>query len=118
MDGQCYECHTAVSWQDVAQLEQHRRTRMPLTGKHAIIECNACHKRQGERTFSDLPVDCYGCHARRVPRRDTHPTTTAPTPRATCGRSRARAGCAIARPAGSPAVGQSDSVAAARAAGR
>ena len=73
MDGQCYECHTAVSWQDVAQLEQHRRTRMPLTGKHAIIECNQCHKRQAERTFSDLPVDCYGCHAADYNSPNTHP---------------------------------------------
>jgi hypothetical protein len=63
MDGQCYECHTAVAWTDVQQLEQHRRTRMPLTGKHAIVECNACHKRQAERTFSDLPTDCYSCHS-------------------------------------------------------
>lgn len=73
MDGQCYECHTAVSWQDVAQLEQHRRTRMPLTGKHAIVECNACHKRQGDRTFSDLPVDCYGCHQAEYHAASTHP---------------------------------------------
>ena len=73
MDGQCYECHTAVSWQDVAQLEQHRRTRMPLTGKHAIVECNACHKRQAERTFSDLPVDCYGCHQAEYHAASTHP---------------------------------------------
>jgi hypothetical protein len=92
MDGQCYECHTAVAWSDVAQLEQHRRTRMPLTGKHAIIECNACHKRQSERTFSDLPVDCYGCHAKDYHSPHTHPNhdgtdptgTMTPFPR-TCG---------------------------------
>ena len=92
MDGQCYECHTAVAWTDVRQLEQHRRTRMPLTGKHAIIECNACHKRQAERTFSDLPTDCYGCHAADYHSPATHPNhdgtdasgTMTPFPR-TCG---------------------------------
>jgi hypothetical protein len=73
MDGQCYECHTAVAWTDVNQLEQHRRTRMPLTGKHAIVECNACHKRQSERTFSDLPVDCWGCHQAEYHAASTHP---------------------------------------------
>lgn len=73
MDGQCYECHTAVAWSDVKQLEQHRRTRMPLTGMHAIIDCNACHKRQGGRTFSDLPVDCYACHQTEYHAASTHP---------------------------------------------
>ena len=73
MDGQCYECHTAVAWADVQQLEQHRRTRMPLTGKHAIVECNACHKRQAERTFTDLPVDCYACHSTEYHASTTHP---------------------------------------------
>nr|MBA3540822.1 hypothetical protein [Deltaproteobacteria bacterium] len=63
MAGQCFECHTAVAWQDVGMFDQHRRTRMPLTGKHAVIECSACHKRQAERTWRDLPTDCFGCHA-------------------------------------------------------
>jgi hypothetical protein len=73
MDGQCYECHTAVAWSDVKQLEQHRRTRMPLTGYHAIVDCVACHKRQGERTYSDLPVDCYACHRSEFHAASTHP---------------------------------------------
>ena len=63
LSGPCFECHTATAWQDVATFEQHRRTRMPLTGRHAVIECSACHKRQGERTWRDLPTDCYGCHS-------------------------------------------------------
>lgn len=63
MAGQCYECHSAVAWQDTAMFEQHRRTRMPLTGRHAVLDCGACHKRQSERPFRDLPTDCFGCHA-------------------------------------------------------
>lgn len=73
MDGACFECHTTTTWADTATLEQHRRTRMPLTGKHALIECTACHKRQSERTYTDLPVDCYACH-----RAEYHLTTTHP----------------------------------------
>ena len=74
MDGQCYECHTAVAWSDVATLEQHRRTRMPLTGRHALIECVACHRyRQGERAYSDTPVDCYPCHDDDYHSAATHP---------------------------------------------
>jgi hypothetical protein len=78
MDGACAECHTAVAWSATSELEQHRRTRMPLTGKHAVVECSACHTRQSERTWSDLPVDCYACHARAyhdagAPRHDGDP---------------------------------------------
>jgi len=65
MNGACAECHTPIAWADVRVFEQHRRTRMPLTGKHAAIECTACHRRQGERKWSDLPIDCYSCHEAR-----------------------------------------------------
>ena len=61
-NGPCAECHTATAWSDTNTLEQHRRTRMPLTGRHATIDCVACHKRQGERQWSDVPLDCYSCH--------------------------------------------------------
>ena len=73
MDGACFECHTPTAWADTAALEQHRRTRMPLTGKHALITCVACHKRQTERTYTALPTDCYACH-----RAEYHLTTTHP----------------------------------------
>jgi hypothetical protein len=72
-DEPCAECHTAVSWSDTNTLEQHRRTRMPLTGKHATLECTQCHKRQAGRTFSDVPADCYACHRDRFHDRDVHP---------------------------------------------
>jgi hypothetical protein len=61
-DAACAECHTATAWSDTAALDQHRRTRMPLTGRHAVIDCTACHRRTGERAFSDVPADCYSCH--------------------------------------------------------
>lgn len=61
-DGTCAECHTAVAWSDTKTLDQHRRTRMPLTGAHASVDCAACHKRQAERVYSDTPSDCYSCH--------------------------------------------------------
>jgi hypothetical protein len=73
MDGACFECHTATAWSDTATLDQHRRTRMPLTGKHALIECSACHKRQGDRQYTDLPVDCYACHRADYHNASTHP---------------------------------------------
>jgi hypothetical protein len=62
LNGPCAECHTATAWSDTQTLDQHRRTRMPLTGRHAMIDCVACHKRQSERQWSDVPHDCYACH--------------------------------------------------------
>lgn len=73
-DGTCAECHTATAWSDTNTLEQHRRTRMPLTGRHATLDCSACHKRSGERVFSDLPADCYSCHRARYHDASVHPT--------------------------------------------
>ena len=73
MDRPCAECHTSTTWTDTSSLEQHRQTRMPLTGKHAVIECTACHKRQGERQFTSLPVDCYACHRTEYHLTGTHP---------------------------------------------
>ena len=72
-DEPCAECHTAVAWSDTKTFEQHRRTRMPLTGKHALIECTGCHTRQAGRTWSDVPVDCYGCHRNEFHDPNVHP---------------------------------------------
>ncbi|MGE0402403.1 MAG: hypothetical protein AB7T06_37220, partial [Kofleriaceae bacterium] len=73
IDGACAECHTATAWSDTSALDQHRRTRMPLTGRHATAECSACHKRQTERRFSDTPTDCYACHQAEYRATTTHP---------------------------------------------
>ncbi len=72
--GTCAECHNAVAWSDTTALEQHRRTRMPLTGRHAMIDCSDCHKRQGERQFSDTPADCFACHSKDYHNATVHPT--------------------------------------------
>lgn len=71
--GTCAECHTAMAWRDTNALEQHRRTRMPLTGRHATLDCVACHRRQSERQYSGTPTDCYACH-RAEYHGDIHPT--------------------------------------------
>jgi hypothetical protein len=72
-DGTCAECHAATAWSDTATLAQHRRTRMPLTGRHAVIDCMACHRRSGERAFSDVPADCYACHRTEYHAITVHP---------------------------------------------
>jgi len=72
VDGECAECHTATGWDDTETLERHRKSRMPLTGAHALLDCAACHTRQDERTWSDVPTDCFACHADDY-RSDIHP---------------------------------------------
>jgi len=72
--GECAECHTAIAWSDTNTLDQHRRTRMPLTGRHATVDCVACHKRQTERGWSDAPTACFACHQADYHRSDVHPT--------------------------------------------
>ncbi len=73
LEGECAECHAATGWDDTATRERHRRSRMPLTGRHALLDCAACHRRQDERTWSELPTDCYACHADDYRRSDVHP---------------------------------------------
>jgi len=70
--GTCAECHIATAWRDTNPLERHRRTRMPLTGRHATIDCIACHRRQSERQYSSTPTSCYACH-RAEYHGDAHP---------------------------------------------
>jgi len=72
-DGACSDCHAATAWSDTATLDQHRRTRMPLTGRHAVIDCTACHRRGGERASSDVPADCYACHRTEYHAVTVHP---------------------------------------------
>jgi hypothetical protein len=86
----CAECHTARDWKDTATLARHQRTRLPLTGRHAQIECAACHRRADDRTWSGAPAECFACHEADYRRTDIHPVhapadpTDKPLPR-TCG---------------------------------
>jgi len=68
----CSACHTATAWFDTDALARHRRSRLPLVGRHAVIECAACHQRQGARTYAATPADCFSCHARDY-RGNQHP---------------------------------------------
>lgn len=53
----CQDCHTEATW----KLERfdHTKTRFPLTGRHARIKCEDCHK---TLEYHNAPRDCYGCH--------------------------------------------------------
>lgn len=68
----CDRCHSARGWTDSRALEQHRATRLPLTGMHVLADCTQCHLRTGEREWSAPPSECVACHAGELAL-DVHP---------------------------------------------
>src|SRR5579864_1178025 len=59
----CEQCHTVRGWQvSVQQISQHNN-RFPLTGAHAAVDCDSCHKGAANSKFQTMSTDCYSCHA-------------------------------------------------------
>lgn len=73
---ECRYCHTdhagrdadILGWPsfgDRAGFDHTAFTAFPLEGKHAKVECGACHKQKtpsGTRTYLAAPTSCAGCH--------------------------------------------------------
>ncbi len=53
----CEDCHDERSWEKAPF--DHNKSRFPLIGKHATVECKKCHLTPA---FKDAPLDCYSCH--------------------------------------------------------
>lgn len=61
----CESCHNPSDWR--AWLFDHdRQTDFPLTGAHAGLSCNACH-RDGTKPANAAGSDCIACHRRDDP---------------------------------------------------
>lgn len=61
----CGRCHSTRSFLDRApMIRAHAETRLPLTGGHASLECENCHKpaAQGQMQLRGTAVECSGCH--------------------------------------------------------
>lgn len=69
----CAECHRATNWQVPSILQDHRQTRFPLIGKHAMADCTSCHPQARERNFRGTPVACAACHLAEYQDPETHP---------------------------------------------
>ena len=54
---QCESCHSTNSWTPATF--DHNRTRFPLSGAHAKVDCARCHV--GGR-YAGTATDCYSCH--------------------------------------------------------
>ncbi len=62
---ECARCHSARSFIDRAGMTRaHQTSRFPLTGAHAAIECEDCHRPAGagQSRFVGQQADCAGCH--------------------------------------------------------
>jgi hypothetical protein len=60
---QCQNCHITRDWRPQADLLLHHAERgFPLTGVHAIADCDACHRFGERQEFTGTPADCESCH--------------------------------------------------------
>jgi len=59
---QCERCHDQRSWSSGAGVLAHSQTRFALTGRHAMVPCEECHRARTDRTFGGAPIRCASCH--------------------------------------------------------
>jgi len=58
----CEQCHTVRGWQVANKDIQNHNNRFPLTGAHAAVDCDACHKNGANSRFQTMSTACYSCH--------------------------------------------------------
>jgi hypothetical protein len=59
----CETCHVAKSWDNRRQMwDRHAETLFPLTGVHATLDCQVCHRATAPFQFALAPIDCISCH--------------------------------------------------------
>jgi hypothetical protein len=63
LGARCDGCHADVSWRESIRFD-HGLAAFPLLGKHAALECKACHS---SLAFHDASSACADCHAHDDP---------------------------------------------------
>lgn len=58
----CNQCHDQEIWEPVGLVADHARTRFPLTGAHALTDCENCHTRATVGDYRGTPTECQFCH--------------------------------------------------------
>jgi len=58
----CEQCHTVRGWTVAIKDVQEHNNRFPLTGAHAAVDCDACHKGGANSKFQTMSTACYSCH--------------------------------------------------------
>ncbi|MDH3198907.1 MAG: hypothetical protein OEO21_11780 [Candidatus Krumholzibacteria bacterium] len=60
--GECSSCHSTEGWRQILTASfDHSRTRFPLRGRHAKVECRACHV-SGTMSAAVAFAACTDCH--------------------------------------------------------
>ena len=55
----CESCHAETAWHAPIRFDHGLRD-FPLLGKHAALECSACH---ASAAFHDADAECAACHS-------------------------------------------------------
>ena len=59
----CERCHSPEGWDNRRRVQEiHAASLLPLTGAHATLDCESCHRDQAPFEFAATPVECFGCH--------------------------------------------------------
>jgi hypothetical protein len=58
----CARCHTLDNWLVDNIQELHFENGFPLTGVHAAVTCNDCHRSETALRFGRIGNDCASCH--------------------------------------------------------
>lgn len=63
LGNECQSCHTPQDWHPQSDiLLQHAERGFPLTGFHAVTDCDACHRSGDRQEFVGTPTACETCH--------------------------------------------------------
>ena len=85
----CARCHGTRSFVDRNDhIRLHRVTRFPLSGAHATVDCEMCHRlaAPGDLTYVNTATDCASCHMEdyQATKEPDHATAGFPTDCAAC----------------------------------
>ena len=58
----CGQCHTTNDFSHPNAESAHANTSFPLLGRHANLDCYACHYSTVEGEFLPLQSECFSCH--------------------------------------------------------
>lgn len=61
MGSTCETCHNARAW-SLWRFDHENETRFPLSGAHASLKCDSCHKTVQKDRIA-LPLACGSCHS-------------------------------------------------------
>jgi len=58
----CEQCHSVRGWGVSSKEIQQHNNRFPLTGAHAAVDCDSCHKNAANSQFQTMSTACFSCH--------------------------------------------------------